>query len=54
MCTFDLEAQLEVFRQPVSKEEGLKRLQRIGVVDKDGRLTPKYSFIAKYGKKATV
>lgn len=55
MCTFDLEAQMKVFEKPLSNDEVMKILQTIGVFDKDGSLTPKYSFIAKYGKKpATV
>lgn len=55
MCTFDYEVQKQVFQNnPMTKEEAIKRLSRIGVVDKDGKLTPKYAFIAKYGKKATV
>lgn len=52
MCTFDYETQLEVLRQPHDKERALKILQEIGVFDKDGKLTPKYSFIEKYGKKS--
>lgn len=55
MCTFDYEVQRRVFQNnPMTREEAIKRLQHSGVVDKDGKLTPKYSFIAKYGKKATV
>lgn len=55
MCTFDYEIQRRVFQNnPMTREEAIKRLSRIGVVDKDGNLTPKYSFIAKYGKKASV
>lgn len=53
MCTFDLETQLEALREPMTKEEALKLFQEIGVFDKDGKLTPKYSFIEKYGKKST-
>lgn len=55
MCTFDYEVQKRVFQNnPMTREEAIKRLHRSGVVDKDGNLTPKYSFIAKYGRKATV
>lgn len=55
MCTFDYEVQRRVFQNnPMTREEAIKRLQRSGVVDKDGKLTPKYAFIAEYGKKATV
>lgn len=55
MCTFDYEVQRQVFQNnPMTKEEAIIRLQRIGVVDKDGKLTPKYAFIRKYGRKATV
>ena len=55
MCTFDYEVQRRVFQNnPMTKEEAIKRLQHSGVVDKNGQLTPKYSFIAKYGKKETV
>ena len=55
MCTFDYEVQKQVFQNnPMTREEAIKRLHRIGVVDKDGKLTPKYAFIAEYGKQATV
>ena len=36
----------------MTREEAIKRLQHSGVVDKNGNLTPKYAFIAEYGKKA--
>lgn len=54
MCTFDYEVQRRVLEKSRSKEEMMKIFQTIGVLGKDGQLTPKYSFIAKYGKKATV
>lgn len=54
MCTFDYEIQRRVLEKSRSKEEMMKIFQTIGVLGKDGQLTPKYSFIAKYGKKATV
>lgn len=55
MCTFDYEVQRKVFQNnPMTREEAIKRLSRSGVVDENGNLTPKYSFIAKYGRKATV
>lgn len=54
MCTFDLKTQMEVLERPISQEENLKILQEIGVLDKDGKFTPKYSFIEKYGKPTAV
>lgn len=51
MCTFDLEAQMKVFEKERTDEEKIRILQTIGVLDNNGNLTPKYSFIAKYGKK---
>lgn len=54
MCTFDYEVQKKALERPRSKEEMMKIFQTIGVLDKNGRLTPKYAFIEKYGKRATV